>query len=374
MPGATAPVAAPPAPAASPTMEAPLTSADYARKLGVCLVYIAVSTSLIRFNKMLMRDDHFPHALALSSIHTLITTFSCGSLYLATPWMLPAMEGTKGQRLGLMKWFVPIGLLFAVTLFGSNQAYRYCNVTFLQFMKEANVLIVFTISCLVGLQRCTRVRAFIIAWILTSASVSVSGEMHFAMMGFSCQLVSQLAECTRNVMGEQLLSGRKFDALTYNLFLAPICFVVLATALAFNWSPKILADFVDWWPILTMNGFLAVALNILVAAVIKECSAVGFVLCGLCKDIVIVVVSSTAFHEEVTSKQSGAFVVTLAGIFFWSLLRVNPQAWPVRMVEAMLCVPGVQANEQVALMQGKQPGGAVRPRRPGKRAGRTHAG
>lgn len=353
--------------AASPSAASPVTpvateaetdlsssSTDYLRKFVLCLIYIAVSAALIRFNKLMMRDDYFPHALALSAIHMFITTCCCGSLYLATPWMLPAMEGSKGQRLRLMKWFVPIGLLFAVTLFGSNQAYMYCSVTFLQFMKEANVMIVFGISCLVGLQQCTRVKVFVIAWVLFGASVSISGEVHFAWLGFASQAASQLAECTRNVMGEHILSGRKFDALSYNMFLAPICFVVLAIATSFKWNSHIMADFASCWPLLAMNGLVAFALNFLVAAVIKECSAVGFVLCGIAKDIVIVVVSSAAFHEQVTAKQSAAFVVTLMGIFFWSLLKSHPEALLVRAVRKMLCVPA-DAGEEIALLGGKQP-------------------
>mmetsp|Transcript_173830 Transcript_173830/g.422781 ORF Transcript_173830/g.422781 Transcript_173830/m.422781 type:complete len:354 (-) Transcript_173830:85-1146(-) len=328
-----------------------LTVTDYLRKLLLCMVYITVSTVLIRFNKLMMQDDHFPHAMALSAVHTLVTTSCCSAIYLLAPSLMPAMEGTQGSRLDLMKWFVPIGLLFAVTLFGSNQAYLYCSVTFLQFMKESNVIIVFTISCLVGLQMCSRVRVFVLLWIIAGASISVSGEIHFAWLGFAFQAVSQLTECSRNVMGEYLLSGRKFDALTYNMFLAPICFVILVIATCFSWDSRIPTDFAAWWHLLLLNGLVAFSLNFLVASVIKECSAVGFVLCGLCKDIVIVVISSIAFGEEVTHKQSGAFLVTLLGILFWSLMKTHPKSLPVRAAEAMLCVP-YDPSEQKMLLPG----------------------
>jgi len=329
----------------------PLTLLDYVRKLSLCIVYIAVSTVLIRFNKLMMQDDHFPHAMALSAIHTLVTTACCSAIYLAAPEMMPAMEGTRGSRLALMKWFVPIGLLFAVSLFGSNQAYIYCSVTFLQFMKESNVLVVFTISCLVGLQTCSRVRVCVLFWIIAGAGISVSGEVHFAWVGFAFQAVSQLTECSRNVMGEYLLSGKKFDALTYNMFLAPICFVLLATATCCSWDSHILTNFAAWWHLLLLNGLVAFSLNFLVASVIKECSAVGFVLCGLCKDIVIVVISSMAFQEEVTRKQSVAFMITLMGILFWSLMKSHPRSLPVRAAEAMLCVP-YDPSEQKKLLPG----------------------
>jgi len=325
---------------------------SYGRKLVLCLAYIAVSTWLIRFNKMMMEKDKFPHALALSANHMLVSSVCCAALYFIVPSMFPAMGETKGQRLDLMRWFVPIALLFGVNLFGSNQAYLYCSVTFLQFMKEANAMIVFVISCIAGLQSCSRLRVFVIVWVILSASVSVSGEVHFALMGFVFQAAAQLAECTRNVMGELLLSGKKFDPLTYTMFIAPVCFALLAVATAVLWQPGTWADLRRCWPLLLANGTVAFALNVLVACVIKECSAVGFVLCGIAKDIFIVVISSMAFHELVTARQATAFVVTLAGIFFWTLMKTHPGAPPVRMVEHMLCMQK-DDKEAAPLLGGK---------------------
>jgi len=327
---------------------------SYGRKLVLCLAYIAVSTWLIRFNKMMMEKDKFPHALALSANHMLVSSVCCAALYFIVPSMFPAMGETKGQRLDLMRWFVPIALLFGVNLFGSNQAYLYCSVTFLQFMKEANAMIVFVISCIAGLQSCSRLRVFVIVWVILSASVSVSGEVHFALLGFIFQAVSQLAECTRNVMGECLLRGKKFDPLTYTMFVAPLCFAVLAGASALFWQPGTLADLRRCWPLLLANGSVAFALNVLVACVIKECSAVGFVLCGIAKDIVIVVLSSVAFHELVTAKQATAFVVTLAGIFFWSLMKTHPDAVLVRLVERMLCTAEDDSESAPLLKKGPE--------------------
>jgi len=317
----------------SPTIERFM----YVKKLLLCLVYIVVSAGLIRFNKLMMRRDHFPHALALSAVHMLVSSLFCSTLYLLAPSMFPGMETSKGQRSSLMKWFVPIGLCFAVMLFGSNQAYLYCSVTFLQFMKEANVMLVFVFSCIVGLQSFSRPRIVVIVWVIVGASISVSGEARFKWIGFIFQGVSQLAECSRMIMGEILLSGKKLDPLTYNLFLAPTCLVVLVIANAAHWSPGTWGDLCAWWPLLLGNACVAFCLNILVAAVIKECSAVGFVLTGLTKDIAIVVFSAIAFHERVTVKQAAAFVITIAGVFFWSYMKINPSAPAVRMLERALC-------------------------------------
>uniref|UniRef100_A0A7S4S7A4 Sugar phosphate transporter domain-containing protein n=1 Tax=Alexandrium monilatum TaxID=311494 RepID=A0A7S4S7A4_9DINO len=328
----------------------------YVKKLLLCLVYILVSAGLIRFNKLMMKRDHFPHALALSAVHMIVSSVFCSVLYFVAPSMFPGMATSRGHRSSPMKWFVPIGLCFAIMLFSSNQAYAYCNVTFLQFMKEVSVMLVFVFSCIVGLESLSRPRILVIIWVVVGASISVSGEARFKWIGFIFQGVSQLAECSRLIIGEILLSGKKLDPLTYNLFLAPTCPVVLLIANAAHWSPGTWSDFCAWWPLLSANACVALCLNILVAAVIKECSAVGFVLTGLTKDIAIVIFSAVAFHEGVTGKQAAAFVITIAGVFFWSYMKINPSAPPVQMLEKALCSePRAAPDEKTPLVLKEDP-------------------
>mmetsp|Transcript_18183 Transcript_18183/g.42806 ORF Transcript_18183/g.42806 Transcript_18183/m.42806 type:complete len:354 (-) Transcript_18183:42-1103(-) len=320
------------------------------RKLFICMAYIVISAILIRFNKLMMKKDHFPHALALSAIHMFVCSIFCSVLYLLFPSLFPGMKNSEGKRLGLLKWFIPIGCCFAVMLFGSNQAYIFCSVTFLQFMKEANVMLVFIFSCLLGLQSFSRLRCLVIIWVIVFASIAISGEVHFKWIGFIYQAVSQLAEVCRMLMGEMVLNGQKLDPLTYNMFLAPICFLVLIVGNAIHWDDGIVASFALWWPMILGNACVAFALNITVAAVIKECSAVGFVLAGLAKDIAIVVFSACAFKEHVTGKQAAAFVCTIAGVFFWSYIKIYPRALPVRALERLLCVDVAADDERQALV------------------------
>merc|ERR1719210_694334 len=101
----------------------------------------------------------------------------------------------------------------------------------------------------------------------SAASFAVSGEIRFKWAGFVYQAVSQLAECSRMVMGEIVLSGKKLDPLTYTLFLAPICFIVLLIGNAVHWSPGTFRDFPAMCPLLLGSACLAFVLNVVVAAV-----------------------------------------------------------------------------------------------------------
>jgi len=322
-----------------------LTTMQCIKKLMLCAIYISVSTLLIRFNKLMMQEGRFPFAMALSAIHMLVSSVLCGLLYLIVPSMFPSMETTKGHRCDLMKLFVPIAAFFAVMLYGSNQAYAYCSVALLQFMKEANVMVVFLISCAVGLQSITRVRVMLIFWVIAGASVSVSGDIRFSLIGIAFQAVSQIAECVRMVLGELVLSGHKLDPLTYTSFVAPLCAVVLLVANFFHWDHQIVPAFVKCWPLLLLNALVAFVLNILVATVIKEISAVGFVLTGLTKDIFIVVLSWLAFNETITMVQWSAFAATLGGVGIWSLMKICPDSLIIQLLERALCMPPREVKE-----------------------------
>jgi len=270
--------------------------------------------------------------------------------------MFPGMERTKGKKLQVYKWLVPIGILFAIMLYGSNRAYLYCSVAFLQFMKEANVVLVFLFSCGAGLQKVNRQRLFVIAWVIIGGSFCISGEVHFAVVGFICQLISQIAECMRAVCAEIVLNGDlKLDPLTYTMLVAPVCLVVLFVGSAITWTPSCGTDFAVWWPLIIPNSCLAFILNVWIALVIKETSAVGFIVTGIVKDIVLVVFSSIIFQDPITGKQWGCFVITISGVFFWSFMKVAPEHPIVKNFDRMLCARpwSEKATEHTPLTEGK---------------------
>lgn len=245
--------------------------------------------------------------------------------------MIYARRGPKclGVIFEFGRYFVPLGASFAVGLFASNYAYLYCSVAFLQFMKEANVVLVFGFSALVGLQRFTRARMLVICWIILGATMAVTEEMKFVFVGFLIQAVSQLGECTKNVLGEWMMSGSDFrlDPLTYTMSMAPVAFLPLAMGTCASFDTAVLTDFQRCWPLLLANALTAVCLNVLISTFIKACSTMSFILAGIAKDIFIVTVSAIAFGDVITTQQMMGFGVCLTGITAWSSIKIKPEWW-----------------------------------------------
>jgi len=317
-----------------------ISMAPVLRTLSLCSVYIALSGGLINFNKYLMNKARFPHPMALTAMHMFASLLLTSIVLLVRPSAMPSVEACKGKVGQLYKYLAPIGVLFAIMLYGSNRAYLYCSVAFLQFMKEANVVLVFTFSAMVGLAVFNRQRVVVIAWVILGSSLCVHGELNFVFIGFMLQGVSQLAECARAVVAELVLTGSEFklDPLSYTFFMAPVCLVVLGIGNAVTWDHSVITDLAVWWPYLIPNACMAFCLNVMIAQVIKQTSAVGFIITGVVKDICLVVFSSVVFHDSITMSQWLSFSVTLSGVFFWSFMKVFPDHQLVKHFETILGV------------------------------------
>jgi drug/metabolite transporter (DMT)-like permease len=206
-------------------------------------------------------------------------------------------------------------------------------------MKESNVAIVFILSCIAGLQLMSRQRLFLIAWIMLGSFFCVSADANFIWVGFICQATSQITECLRAVLAEMFMKGSfKIDPFSYTLLVSPVCLVFLITGTVVTWKPEVWTDFKVWWPMLVPNACLAFILNLCIANVVRETSAVGFNLTGLVKDVCLVVFSAVAFSDPVQMQQWVAFGITLSGVYAWSLLKISPDHVFFARLDYLLCV------------------------------------
>eukprot|EP00448_Togula_jolla_P009588 CAMPEP_0170594792 /NCGR_PEP_ID=MMETSP0224-20130122/14193_1 /TAXON_ID=285029 /ORGANISM="Togula jolla, Strain CCCM 725" /LENGTH=340 /DNA_ID=CAMNT_0010918881 /DNA_START=62 /DNA_END=1084 /DNA_ORIENTATION=+ len=316
--------------------------------LGVfyCCAYIVASSLLINYNKFLLQL--FPFPWELTALHMTTCTVLSWTLYALVPDLFPAMQRVTDRKMELLKSFVPLGCFFATALYASNKAYLYCSVAFLQFMKEGNVVLAFLLCCAVGLQRMDRVKGVVVIWILAGAWMCVHGELNFTMIGFVIQAISQFAECSKNVMGEYLMSSADFklDPLTYTMFMAPVSLMFLSMGVAWTWDPFVLDAMKVNWHYLLPNALLAYALNLIIAVVLKNCSTMGFILAGMVKDILIVVVSSQLFGDPVSSLQYVGFSITLAGCGAWSLLKLSPNGGMALALRTLTGMPEEKGERQ----------------------------
>ncbi|CAE8642645.1 unnamed protein product [Polarella glacialis] len=296
--------------------------------LAISGAWVAVSTSLICFNKYLMQPGRFPHALFLTTVHLAVSTAMSLLLYTAAPSLFPSMQRAKEDYKTVLKYIAPLGMLLALALYCSNSAYLYSSVAFLQFCKEGNIAIVFAMSCALGLQVFSWTKLAILSVVIAGCSICATGESNFVLMGFLLQITSQLSECSKNIISEIVMTGAglKLDVLTFVMFQAPCCLVYLLAAAVVKYTPEVGQDFCAIWPLLLANALNAFVLNVLIALALKKLSTMSCVIIGVVKDIVLVLCSFLVFGSPISQVQFAGFSVIIAGIALWSRLKLQEQS------------------------------------------------
>jgi hypothetical protein len=311
--------------------------------------YICTSAALISFNKFLMHENRFPFAVTLVVLHMGMATILSLLLLLVRPSLFPSLTDPI-NKVGIdkemvFKTILPIAVLFSVQLVLSNTAYLHSSVAFLQMMKEANLVLVYFLSLIFALEHFRLRSIMILLFICGATSLTIVGELKFSWTGFAMQGTSQFFECGKIVLQSVLLSeaGKKLDVMSYLVLVAPACFGVLCIAgfgLYFVAPDHSFMEawphFHAWWPYLILNSLVAFALNVVIALFIKHTSAVPFILAGMVKDVCIVTVGATLFHEHISVLQVFGFSLQMCGILLWSIVKTFPQNFEDGMLNGMM--------------------------------------
>jgi len=297
-------------------------------------LYIVASSALIKYNKWLITPGRFPYALNLTFGHQIIGSVSLYITYLLRPALFSSLsDAEKRKGLTFRFWLMavaPIAVCFSGQLVLSNSAYEFSSVAFLQMMKEANIVLVYVLSMLAHIERFESTRARILFCLFLSTSLTVQGELAFDVRGFAIQGSSQLMECSKVVLQAVLLSAagsKGLDALSYNLMVQPTTAVAVAAYLGVCMLaiPRIqtatLADYVQWWPHLLANGFTALALNLTASVFIARTSAVGFIVVGILKDVVLIFIDVLISGTPISGLQIFAFACQVAFVGCYSMFK-----------------------------------------------------
>jgi hypothetical protein len=316
-------------------------SAVNATMMLVCLCglgYIVLSAGLISYNKFLMTEDRFPYAICLVLLHAIFCSTFAFFLYLVKPSLFPSLtDPAKKVTVDadlIFRGAMPIAIFFSAQLVLSNTAYLHSSVAFLQMMKEANLVLVYTFSLIAALEKFSWRSIGILVFVILATTLTIHGEVNFSMTGFIIQGSGQVFESLKIVLQAMLLSnaGRKLDALTYVMLVMPLCAVCLGAGIGLltifpheHFLIPEMHHLVQWWPHLLANSCIAFMLNVVVALFIKYSTAVAFILAGIVKDAMIVATSALVLKEVITVIQGIGFALQLCAILVWSMIKTFPE-------------------------------------------------
>lgn len=299
--------------------------------------YILVSMSLIKYNEFLMDAARFPYPVNLTLCHQASGSLFMFAMYKSNPGTFKSLQGTRRDstlsRETLLGGILPVAMCSAGQLVLSNTALIYCSVAFLQMMKEGNIVFVYMLSLLVGLEVFRSLRMQLLLGLLLSTALTIQGELEFSFQGFIIQGTSQLMEATKIVLQGILMSAagsKHLDPYTFNLIVQPITSILLliflVSCLTFITTVPTasVADCLQWAPHLLVNCCVALALNVTVANFFAVASPISYVIVGILKDIVIILVDVLVSGTLISGLQIGAFalqVLFVAGYSFQKMFQ-----------------------------------------------------
>jgi len=301
---------------------------------------VILSFALINFNKWLMHSHRFPFAVPLVLIHMCFCFCFAMLLRLVMPWLFPSLtsetERIAVDRDFVLKGLLPIGVVFAASLVLGNAAYMKLSLSFLQMLKETNLIWTYLLALVFAVEvfKWTSVKLIIVS--LVAMALTIKGELNFVFAGLAMQGGAILCEAVRIVLQATLLSGKKLDPLSYVLCISPICGVLLGfLALILLHLPAEYAmegmtmpssaQLRLWAPWLIADSLLAFCLNVSIAALIKYSGPMTYLMCQLLKDVLAVLGGVLALQEAVTYMQFVGFTLQILVVFLWSMAKTFPR-------------------------------------------------
>ncbi|ODN84810.1 hypothetical protein L202_00678 [Cryptococcus amylolentus CBS 6039] len=277
-------------------------------------IWIALSSTVILYNKYLYSNLHYPYPVFITSYH--LGCAAIGTRILkATTHLLDGLDNIEMTRDLYIKSILPIGVLFSGSLILSNTAYLSLSVSFIQMLKAFTPVAILLISAVFRLQTLNSKLVGIVFLISVGCALAAYGELHFEMFGFLCQASAVAFESSRLVMIQILLQGLKMDPLCSLYYYAPVCATINALFLPFTEGLAPLQEFWRVGPLIMLsNAGVAFGLNVAAVFLIGAAGGLVLTLAGVFKDILLISSSVIFFGSTITPVQVFGYVLALAGL------------------------------------------------------------
>lgn len=326
-----------------------------------CLIgiWIFLSSAVIFYNKYILTTLAFPYPITLTATHLIFQVVATRLLkrfvparfsknqnvpvQQAAPVYIAPETNKSGQdasisiqigtgdaparpdnELGFTpdiywKKLVPIGVLFAASLYLSNLVYLYLSVTTIQMIKSGSPIAVLLSSFAFGLRQPTLRLISIILLICAGVAIASYGAIDFNLFGFGIQALAIAIEATRLSLIQTLLHGLGMTPIASLYAFAPVCLVTLACLLLpVEGLAPIYALPSLGIHIILLNTSMTFLLNLASIELINLSSLV-LSLAKVVKDVLLILGGALLLGEAITSLQLGGYLVALIGLILFKM-------------------------------------------------------
>lgn len=283
-------------------------------------VWIFLSFTVIVYNKYILdrKMYNWPFPISLTMIHMAF----CSSLAYLLVRVFKVVEPVSMTRELYIKSVVPIGALYALSLWFSNSAYIYLSVSFIQMLKALMPVAVYSLGILFKKDTFKSDTMLNMVSISLGVAIAAYGEAKFDPWGVFLQLCAVAFEATRLVLIQILLNakGITLNPITSLYYVAPCCFAFLCV-------PWLLVEFpslrdnssfhLDFF-VFGTNSFCAFALNLAVFLLVGKTSALTMNVAGVVKDWLLIAFSWSVIKDTVTPINLFGYALAFLGVAYYN--------------------------------------------------------
>ncbi|PNW80817.1 hypothetical protein CHLRE_07g330850v5 [Chlamydomonas reinhardtii] len=335
--------------------------------LALILTWYVLSTGLSLYNKQLVGKEHglfgrgaFPAPLFMSSVQ-----FACQTLLAKLTFGAGLASRTMTRRLPWSEYFrmvVPNGITTGLDIGFSNKSLVFINLSFYTMCKSTVPVFLLFFAFVWGIEKPNWELMAVVLVIVSGLALLVRGETKFDMLGFGLVMTASCLSGLRFTLTQVLLHGHQSSAalggpLEVLELLTPVMSVtVMIFSLAWE----------ELWLVLpgspyfetaerTLLTSLVIAAGALIAflmvwaeyQVIKETSALTFMIAGTVKEVVTVLAAVVIMGDELTLVNSLGLVIVIVGVLLFNWYKYRRLQQPE------------EATYTVLESTGKEDGGAI---------------
>lgn len=296
------------------------------KNIAYASVWISLSASVIMFNKYIISSCGFLFPVSLTLWH--MTFSSLVATLLVRTGKVSTAEGINAQK--YVTAILPIGALFACTLWLGNAAYMHLSVAFIQMLKALMPATVFCVGCFLGTESFSWKSAANMAVITFGVALASAGEINLVPIGIAMQLASVLLESIRLALVQILMQrrGLNLNPVTTLYYVAPASGLFLLIPWSVLEASR-LRDTVMLGQMTTSPWMLfasaacAFALNLSAFLLVGKTSALTMNVAGVVKDWLLIGSSSVFFHTPITNLNLQGYSIAFSGVCWYNWTKVH---------------------------------------------------
>lgn len=203
-------------------------------------IWMTISMGVILFNKYILAYSGFKYPIALTLWHMVF----CTTVATIMVKVVGATKSLNMPRKEYVNRVVPIGALYAASLWLSNSAYLHLSVSFIQMTKALMPGLVYVCGVAFGMEKLTRTTSFNMFIIAIGVAIAAYGELDFIYIGVVEQLSALVFEALRLMLVQVLITrqGYAMNPIQSLYYVSPACAACLAMPFIAVELPEILAD------------------------------------------------------------------------------------------------------------------------------------